>query len=120
MEKTKHTSIRIRPEDWGLFPPGLGATGAVREIIERYRDLVATESARVQRMFSSIEWDVMRRACKGVQFRAGAIRGAVLSAVYDAAIGTKDVQAALECKLAALTPVQSYALVHILETEAAQ
>lgn len=117
MSAKKKTSIRVSAEEESLFPPGLGPTSAWKEIVARYKELIASELKSVRKLFKALEWAMIFSSCRTTIFRAGSIRGSVLSAVHAAALGDDEVRKEVCKKLASLSLLQTYALVRVIEEE---
>lgn len=96
-----------------------GPSAAVSATIDRYYALVAPEQRRLHLHFTPEEWAAMRDACSGTAWTGASIRGGVLASIQDSldtelkAWGAD--RAALEGKLAMLSPAQQYALVESIE-----
>lgn len=107
-----------------LRVPPRGPSAAVSATIERYDALLAPERKRLEALFDEGEWNAMRNASAstawGAKEQQRAIRDGVLHQIQDSlddeitSYGAD--RATLEGKLAALTVVQQYALVEMLET----
>lgn len=116
----KKTSIYLTDDVRALLRcPPRGPSEAVGIVAERYAALLAPEKKRLDALFTAEEWNAMRNACNGTVWIPGSIRGGVLADIQDSI--DSDItrfsadRAALEKKLAELTPVQQFALVEMIE-----